>query len=209
MWVSLSRKTQCQKCKNCSGGTTWLQFPAKGPASLFPLLFYFLKGRLQRQNNNFQDHSTIFVASVIFFFNAGYNSLWFLLPLVLLTAFLSWGLFLLLAEHHWKSDINFLFNLFSPQLYKVDKRRSRVSLTLYTAGHNSYITPFSWFNWTNSERTFLIFIVGSSEQPELAGHTDHSQQTPHKQPQVGSQGVTLEGPAVTMSELFLRVYSCL
>lgn len=67
MWVSLSCKTQCQKCKNCSGDTTWLQFLAQEPASLFPsFILYFLKGRLQRQNNNFQDHSTIFLASVIF-----------------------------------------------------------------------------------------------------------------------------------------------
>lgn len=149
MWVSLSCKTQYQKCKNCSGGTTWLQFLAKEPASLFPLLFFFLKEDWQARTTISRTTPLYLWPLIFFFFNTGYNSLWCLLPLVLLTAFLSRGLFLLLAEHQWKSDINFLFNLFSPQLYKADKRRSHVSLTLYTAGHNSYSMPFSWYNWRN------------------------------------------------------------
>lgn len=67
MWVSLSCKTQYQKCKNCSGGTTWLQFLDKEPASLFPLLFFFFLRKIDKPEQQFPG-PLHYICGLLFFF---------------------------------------------------------------------------------------------------------------------------------------------
>lgn len=71
MWVSLSCKTQYQKWKNCSGGTTWLQFLAKEPASLFPLLFYFFIKEDCQGRTTISRTTPLYLWPLIFFLTQG------------------------------------------------------------------------------------------------------------------------------------------